>query len=67
MGSKDWKTSFLGKKLKREALASARRTSVPSRKKGVLPLKQSSFLEYNAHVKDDTPIFSSKDDQEFVS
>lgn len=67
MGLKDWKTSFLGRKLKRKALASARRTSAPSRKKGVLPLKQSSPLENNAHVKDDTPIFSSKDDQEFVS
>lgn len=32
MALKDWKTSFLGKKLKRKALASAR-TSVPSRKK----------------------------------
>lgn len=63
MGLKDWNTSFLGKKLKRKALASARRTSVPSIKKGVLPLKQYLSLENNAHVRDDTPIFSSKDDQ----
>lgn len=57
MGFKDWKISFLGKKLKRKALASAR-TSAPSRKKTpVLLLKQSSPPENNAHVKDDTPIF----------
>lgn len=67
MGLKDWKISFLGKKLKCKALTSAMRASVPSRKKGVLPLKQSWPLENNAHVKDDTPFSTSKGDQEFVA